>query len=446
MSAAKAALKERKGPPPPRQLATLEIDAADADASGYEPVWRSGSMAGFVTSGGYGHTIGKSLAMALVAPEAAPVGTELSVHIVGVERKARVIAPSPYDPAGQGDAGMTSEAPAASRPPETGSSHARRGRRGRDGAGPRRRADYRLLRNPFKPQSVFSDDRVAAIHQTALRVLEELGMRILLPEARWRFRDAGALVDEDSMMVRIGRDIVEAAALAGAPRAFTVRGGVRERDVPLELGLLTFQVGAGSPNATDIVRGRRPSTLGDLEDLVRINQHCDALQMLSMGVEAQDLPMHVRHYGVLRAELTLSDKVPYAFARSRLQARNSSQKLITDLEMVQIFAELCSATPADDAAIAFDALIEVRRAAIFLPPRIRCSGTSPRSMSRSSPTGRTSGPGPSEARATRPQRAHDVWTCIVAEFRPPPINAARIEELDAFIARRTEAGGAPPVS
>jgi dimethylglycine dehydrogenase len=97
----KAALVESKGAPPERQLVNLEIDAADADATGYEPVWRSGTMAGFVTSGGYGHTIGKSLAMALVAPEAAEVGSELAVHIVGVERKARVIAPSPYDPAGK---------------------------------------------------------------------------------------------------------------------------------------------------------------------------------------------------------------------------------------------------------------------------------------------------------------------------------------------------------
>ena len=100
-SAAKAALAESKGPPPERQLVTLEIDAVDADATGYEPVWRSGAMVGFVTSGGYGHTIGKSLAMALVAPEAAAIGSELSVHIVGAERKARVIAPSPYDPAGK---------------------------------------------------------------------------------------------------------------------------------------------------------------------------------------------------------------------------------------------------------------------------------------------------------------------------------------------------------
>ena len=54
-----------------------------------------------LASGGYGHTVGKSLAMALVAPEAAEVGSELSVHIVGTERKARVIAPSPYDPLGK---------------------------------------------------------------------------------------------------------------------------------------------------------------------------------------------------------------------------------------------------------------------------------------------------------------------------------------------------------
>ena len=86
---------------PAHQLVTLEIDAVDADASGYEPVWRDGKKVGFVTSGGYGHTIGKSLAMAMVAPEAAAIGGELAVHVVGAERRAGVIAPSPYDPDGK---------------------------------------------------------------------------------------------------------------------------------------------------------------------------------------------------------------------------------------------------------------------------------------------------------------------------------------------------------
>ena len=95
------ALEERDGPPPPHVLATIEVDADGADASGYEPVWSNSARVGYVTSGGYGHTIDKSLAMALIQPEFAEPGTELMAHIVGVERAARVVAPSPYDPEGK---------------------------------------------------------------------------------------------------------------------------------------------------------------------------------------------------------------------------------------------------------------------------------------------------------------------------------------------------------
>ena len=79
----------------------MEIDAADADASGYEPIWIDGKRIGYVTSGGYGHCVDKSLAMALVDKEHATPGTEIDVHIVGVERKGRIIEPSPYDPTGK---------------------------------------------------------------------------------------------------------------------------------------------------------------------------------------------------------------------------------------------------------------------------------------------------------------------------------------------------------
>ncbi|MGE3872112.1 MAG: FAD-dependent oxidoreductase [Parvibaculaceae bacterium] len=95
-----AALAQKEDPAPRRTLVTLEIDAEDADAGGYEPVWRKDRRVGFITSGGYGHTIGKSLAMALVAQDVSEAGTGLSIHVVGVERQARVIEPSPYDPDG----------------------------------------------------------------------------------------------------------------------------------------------------------------------------------------------------------------------------------------------------------------------------------------------------------------------------------------------------------
>ncbi|MBO9448729.1 FAD-dependent oxidoreductase [Tropicibacter sp. R16_0] len=96
-----AAMAERDGNGPGQVQVTLEIEADGADASGYEPIWSDGNRVGFVTSGAYGHHTGKSLAMALVDREQATVGTDLSVHIVGVERQAKVIEASPYDPQGK---------------------------------------------------------------------------------------------------------------------------------------------------------------------------------------------------------------------------------------------------------------------------------------------------------------------------------------------------------
>ncbi|WP_298920504.1 FAD-dependent oxidoreductase [uncultured Roseobacter sp.] len=96
-----AALAERDGNGPAQVQVTLEIAAEGADASGYEPIWSNGTQVGFVTSGGFGHTTGKSLAMALIDRDQAAPGTEVSVHVVGVERAARVIPASPYDPDGK---------------------------------------------------------------------------------------------------------------------------------------------------------------------------------------------------------------------------------------------------------------------------------------------------------------------------------------------------------
>ncbi|MEO0501769.1 MAG: trimethylamine methyltransferase family protein, partial [Pseudomonadota bacterium] len=93
-----------------------------------------------------------------------------------------------------------------------------RRRRGR-GAPPtqKREVNYRTLRNPFPPKDVFSADRIAAMHEAALDVLERLGIKVLLPEARDTFAAAGATVRDD--MVHIGREIV-AAALTTAPKSF----------------------------------------------------------------------------------------------------------------------------------------------------------------------------------------------------------------------------------
>jgi trimethylamine--corrinoid protein Co-methyltransferase len=202
----------------------------------------------------------------------------------------------------------------------------RRGRPAEATPAPPRSEAYRRLRNPFVPQSVFSDDQIQAIHETALRVLEELGLKVLLPEARQVFASAGAIVDEDSQMVRIGRDIV-ADALSSAPRSFEARAGNRSRDLLLETGALAFVPGSGTPNATDIERGRRAGSLADFEDLTRLTQSFDVLHMQAPYVEPQDVPIHLRHLQMMRTQLTLSDKFPFVYARGRPQVHDSFEMI-----------------------------------------------------------------------------------------------------------------------
>jgi trimethylamine--corrinoid protein Co-methyltransferase len=183
--------------------------------------------------------------------------------------------------------------------------------------------------------NAFTEDRIEAIHASALEVLEDLGIKVLLPEARALFRSAGARVDEASEMVWIGREIVE-AALATCPRSIEAKGGARHRDVTLELGSLVFQPGAGAPHATDLVRGRRPGSAQDLRELIKLTQSFDVLQMVPTLVEAQDVEPRFRHYAMLEPVLTMSDKCPFVYSRGRGQVSQC-------FEMVQEFRGLSDA-------------------------------------------------------------------------------------------------------
>ena len=203
----------------------------------------------------------------------------------------------------------------------------RQGRKARQAdTAPKRKVDYRNLKNPFPPMRAFSDDHIAKMHEAALDTLENLGVKVLLPAARETFRKGGAKVDDSTEMVFIGREIVE-AALASAPKSIPVAGGARDRDIVLELGNLVFQPGAGAPHATDCIKGRRPGTWEDYQDLTRLTQHFDVLHMVPPLIEPQDIPIHLRHYATMEAQLTLTDKVPFIFSRGTPQVEQSFEML-----------------------------------------------------------------------------------------------------------------------
>ncbi len=200
----------------------------------------------------------------------------------------------------------------------------RRGRAEATAAPVQRKVNYRNLRNPFPTMDVFSADEIASMHETALRTLEELGMKVLLPEAVEIFRKGGARIEDE--MVHIGREMVE-AALQTAPKSITGRAGARERDILLELGTLVFQPGAGAPHATDLERGRRPGSARDYREYTQIAHYYDVFQMMSPSVEPQDVPPHLRHYFTTEVQLTLTDKFPFIFSRGTPQVMDCFQML-----------------------------------------------------------------------------------------------------------------------
>jgi dimethylglycine dehydrogenase len=84
-----------------RRLCLFAVDAQDADAFGDEPIWHAGKVVGWVTSGGYGHSVGLSLALGYVPRASAQAREGFEIEIIGERRPARILPAPPHDPQGK---------------------------------------------------------------------------------------------------------------------------------------------------------------------------------------------------------------------------------------------------------------------------------------------------------------------------------------------------------
>jgi dimethylglycine dehydrogenase len=94
----RAALEEHKTRGAPTRLVTLVVEAGDADAIGEESIWNGDDMVGRVTSGGWGHRVGSSLALAYIDTQLSEPGTRVAVEILNEKRPATVVQTPYYDP------------------------------------------------------------------------------------------------------------------------------------------------------------------------------------------------------------------------------------------------------------------------------------------------------------------------------------------------------------
>jgi trimethylamine--corrinoid protein Co-methyltransferase len=193
----------------------------------------------------------------------------------------------------------------------TSSEGSRRGGRGRS----RRSSEsgiaqlpWRRVSNPYPPMQILDPEQLERIHDTSMRILEELGIEAMHPGACDLLERAGARVDRSTMTVTMDRDLVlELVAKAPAAATLTPRNPARR----VHLGgtdIVTTLVG-GPPAVHERVRGRRPSNMEDYKNFIRLTQHFNAVHMIGNQVASPiEMPANSRHLDCYLANLTLSDR------------------------------------------------------------------------------------------------------------------------------------------
>ena len=94
----RAALQRQKQEGVARRLVCMTLAAGDCDPMTNAPVYCDGEIAGIVTSGGHGHTIGRAIALAYIEAEAMGSDGALEIEILGQRRAATLSAGAPHDP------------------------------------------------------------------------------------------------------------------------------------------------------------------------------------------------------------------------------------------------------------------------------------------------------------------------------------------------------------
>ena len=97
----KQSLQKQKAEGVRQKLCCITLDDPNTIVFGSEPIRHEGSVVGWVTSGGFGYSINKSIAYTYLPVDLAKPGTRVSVECFGSEIQAEIQKEPLYDPRGE---------------------------------------------------------------------------------------------------------------------------------------------------------------------------------------------------------------------------------------------------------------------------------------------------------------------------------------------------------
>ncbi|GFE65425.1 methyltransferase [Litoreibacter roseus] len=174
-------------------------------------------------------------------------------------------------------------------------------------------------------------DGVAAIHKGAMRILSEIGIEFLNPDAVEILRGAGCKISNTN--VKMDEDFVM-EMLAHAPAQFTVTPRNPQKSLVIGGPYMAFGNVSSPPNAWDLERGKRPGDFETYREFIKLTQFFNCIHFAGgYPVEAIDLHAGIRHLDCLYEKLTLTDKVVHAYSLGR-------ERVEDVMEMVRIAGNL----------------------------------------------------------------------------------------------------------
>jgi trimethylamine--corrinoid protein Co-methyltransferase len=188
----------------------------------------------------------------------------------------------------------------------------RAGNKSRAGTAAIDQMPWRIPVNPDRPTEPLDMDGVMAIHRGAMRILSEIGIEFLNPEAAAILKQAGCKVEGTN--VRMDEDFVM-EMLKTVPEQFTITPRNPAREITLGGKHMVFVNVSSPPNAWDLERGKRSGDFETFKEFMKLTQYFNCIHVAGgYPVEPIDIHPSVRHLDCLYEKLTLTDKVVHAYS------------------------------------------------------------------------------------------------------------------------------------
>jgi len=247
---------------------------------------------------------------------------------------------------------------------------------------------------PIKPRlklDVLSSDDIQKIHQAALEIMEDVGVRFPSAKVLDILHDAGAKVDRDKMVAKLPSCLVM-EAIKKAPSKYTLAGRDSRDDLFLDGEHCYLSTDGCGIETYDLETGiKRSSTKKDIEDSAIVADYLDAIAFYwGPMVSAQDIPTEVRPLHELEACFSHSTKhiqpetiISEPVAKYAIEMATAIAGSKEELKKRPIFSVMqCAADPLGQDKGCLEASLVAAEAGIptgFMPMPI-CCATAPATL------------------------------------------------------------------